>query len=194
MEGLSQRCSEIFVKYKIVPEDERDIYVYGFELLFTTLFSTVSILAAGLFMKKIAEAFIFIAVFFVLRMFSGGYHADTHWGCFLITNAVFFVSTGLEEALRGFPVPVQIVLVLASAVFIWMFAPMVHPNQPLTPEKFSKNRKYTRICLFMAIIMAGLLYALAQARFASSVESAVIMVCMMMVIKQKRRKKYVEIT
>lgn len=194
MEGLSQCCSHILVKYKIIPEDERDIYVYGFELLFTTLFSMLSILAAAICMGKIAQACIFIGVFFVIRMFSGGYHANTHWGCFLITNAVFFISMGMAGMLERIPASVQNVLFLAAAAFIWIYAPVVHPNQPLTPEKIYKNRKYTHVCLFMAIIMTALLYALNQARFAASVESALIMVCVMMVIKQKRRKKYVEVT
>lgn len=194
MEELSQRCSDIFVKYKIVSDAERDIYVYGFELLFTTLFSTISILAAAVFMEKITEAVIFIAVFFVIRMFSGGYHANTHWGCFFITNAVFFVSLALTDRMEGFSTFVRITLFLAAAVFIWIFAPMVHPNQPLTPEKFSKNRRLTHICLFMTIVMTVLLYALDYRRLAVSVGSALMMVCMMMIIKQKRRKKYVEVT
>ena len=51
------------------------IYEYGIQLSLSTLASMCSIVMLGLLLKNPASAFIFLGVFFFLRLFSGGYHA-----------------------------------------------------------------------------------------------------------------------
>lgn len=194
MEVISRRCSQLLIKYQIIPEQERDIYIYGFELLFTTLLSTFSILILSALLDKLLTGFIFIGVFFTMRMFAGGYHAETHWGCFLITNGVFLAYTALTwglERIRN----VYCVMILCAALWhLWVHAPVMHPNQPLTEKKYRNNKKNIRFSIIAVIILTASLYFLNLRGGAASVEAAVVMVCLMMIIKPKRRAKYVEVT
>ena len=54
---------------------KKAIYEYGIQLSLSTLASMCSIVVLGIFLKNPASAFIFLGVFFFLRLFSGGYHA-----------------------------------------------------------------------------------------------------------------------
>lgn len=97
MEWVSRKCSEFLLKNKAIPEDEFEIYVYGFDFLFTTTLSAISILILASPFKSFLNGVIFILTFFIMRMFAGGYHAETHWGCFLVTNTVFLLSLVLDR-------------------------------------------------------------------------------------------------
>ena len=68
---------------------KKAIYEYGIQLSLSTLASMCSIVLLGLLLKNPASAFIFLGVFFFLRLFSGGYHAPTYARCFLLTNSVY---------------------------------------------------------------------------------------------------------
>lgn len=147
MEQLSKMCTEVFLKYKVISDDEFEIYVYGFDLLFTTMLSVVSILILASALSSFLDGIIFILIFFVMRMFVGGYHAETHWGCFIVTNVTFCISLFFYRVLYRLSLYNCIFIFLISVGCIFCWAPIVHPNQPLTAEKYGKNRKYIRICI-----------------------------------------------
>ena len=73
---------------------KKAIYEYGIQLSLSTLASMCSIVLLGLLFKNPASAFIFLGVFFFLRLFSGGYHAPTYTRCFLLTNSVYLTVVG----------------------------------------------------------------------------------------------------
>ena len=73
---------------------KKAIYEYGIQLSLSTLASMCSIVLLGLLLKNPASAFIFLGVFFFLRLFSGGYHAPTYARCFLLTNSVYLAVGG----------------------------------------------------------------------------------------------------
>ena len=55
-----------------------DIYIYGFELLVSSVIETISLLLIGLLTGKFVETVIFIISFSSIRVFSGGYHANSY--------------------------------------------------------------------------------------------------------------------
>ena len=78
------------------------IYEYGIQLSLSTLASMCSIVMLGLLLKNPASAFIFLGVFFFLRLFSGGYHAPTYARCFLLTNSVYLAVVGTSNLIVRF--------------------------------------------------------------------------------------------
>ena len=56
-----------------------DIYIYGFELLVSSVIETISLLLIGLLTGKFVETVIFIISFSSIRVFSGGYHANSYF-------------------------------------------------------------------------------------------------------------------
>ena len=67
-----------------------DIYIYGFELLVSSVIETISLLLIGLCTEKLIDTIIFIISFSSIRVFSGGYHANSYSNsCILFVSSIF---------------------------------------------------------------------------------------------------------
>ena len=194
MEWISRACSMLLCRYDVIRKEEIDIYIYGFGLLFMTLFSVFSILGLSIIMDEISAGFIFITFFFTIRLFTGGYHADTHIGCFVITNLIYVTYLRLGNLMLDLPLYINILAGTVVITYIWSRAPIIHPNQPLSDKKRQNNKRYTHVSLILAIIMIVSFYCLGLLRYAAFLEAIIILTGIMMLIKPGRRKKYVEIT
>ena len=64
------------------PIKKKAVYVYGLELIGSTLASMISIILIALWMNRLLDAFIFLIVFVSFRVVCGGYHAKTYVGAF----------------------------------------------------------------------------------------------------------------
>ena len=64
------------------------IYVYGIELMISSLIGTIVVLTMGILFKSVIESIIFMVSLSLIRFFSGGYHAQTYIRC----NTVFAIS------------------------------------------------------------------------------------------------------
>ena len=136
-----------------ITEDTLDIYVYGFELLISFLFSTSMILLAGILVGKIIETVAFLAVFIFLRSFSGGFHAKTYLICNIVTLSTFsfvmLASHFLDTGYAAF-----IVLSFFGLIILIIWAPIDNPNKIITNEK-KRVFKVVSLVLFAFFVMIG---------------------------------------
>ena len=101
-----------------------------------------SIVMLGLLLKNPASAFIFLGVFFFLRLFSGGYHAPTYARCFLLTNSVYLAVVGTSNLIVRFQLYHLLpVIVVASCVVVMVLSPIRNKRHPLSEKTYRKNRK-----------------------------------------------------
>ena len=121
---------------------KKAIYEYGIQLSLSTLASMCSIVLLGLLSKNPASAFIFLGVFFFLRLFSGGYHAPTYARCFLLTNSVYLAVVGTSCLIVRFQLYHLLpVIVVASCVVVIVLSPVRNKHHPLSEKTYRKNRK-----------------------------------------------------
>ena len=74
----ANRLVNLLKKYHPLPDEERAIYVYGFELLISIITSMISIISVSMLINKPIYSLFFFLFFFILRLFCGGYHASTY--------------------------------------------------------------------------------------------------------------------
>ena len=72
-------------------EFERDVYEYCFEVLLSTFLNLLAIIILAVATGLYLETLCFTISFMTLRGTAGGYHAKTHWGCFLILMLVYAI-------------------------------------------------------------------------------------------------------
>lgn len=129
---------------------KKAIYEYGIQLSLSTLASMCSIVLLGLLFKNPASAFIFLGVFFFLRLFSGGYHAPTYTRCFLLTNSVYLTVVGTSYWIVHFQLYHLLpVIVVASCVVVMVLSPIRNKHHPLSEKTYRKNRK-------IAVVLAAI--------------------------------------
>ena len=103
LELISLYSTKFLASKLNISEDAFSIYKYGFTLLYSMVFSAISIctLSFILFDSPI-YAIIFIFVFVSIRIYSGGFHAKTYLSCFILNNLFFIIIMFVALSMRDF--------------------------------------------------------------------------------------------
>jgi len=145
-----------YVKNNYISENETSSYVYGFEILLSTLLNTLLVLVAALFMHSFIEAIFYMAAFISLRTSGGGYHAKSHRACILTFTVMFIVFCLTINILDGkIPAMYSLFCSMVSAIIIWSVAPVEAPNKPLSSAKRKRYRSISLVvgCVFMVLAL-----------------------------------------
>ena len=155
--GLAKIVTDFFLKNNVIDREDTDVYQYGNEIIISSLFDLLIVLVVGLIYNALINSLLFFVPFFLLRSFSGGYHANTYLKC----KIVFLINISLSLFLSTYASSVyeiySLVLLLLFSIFvIWGFAPIENENKPLSEEEIiinSKRSKIIGIILFVSIII-----------------------------------------
>lgn len=158
---LSNRIADVWVENSVIPNEEKDIYKYGIELLLSILINICFLIFIS-FMGGKPLAWVFYLLSFIpLRTAGGGYHAPTHVACILLSAgmfcAAFLFSVRLSDASAALFCGVTALL---SLTIFWCFAPVAAVNKPLSEGEFFWNRKIVRIlaCVISACILLAIIF------------------------------------
>ena len=147
---ISSSLADRLINAEIVTRESRDVYIYGIEVLLSSLLSTLLILIIGLALNRFVDTLSFLAVFIGLRSFSGGFHANTYLRCAVVTLSVYFAVILLSFYVK---VPQAALLCLApiGVALLAVAAPVRNPNKHLT-ESEAIRHKIISIIIFALII------------------------------------------
>lgn len=144
---LSQKLADMFISAG-APGEDRDIYVYGLDVLLSTALSVICVLAIGAATGRLLATVIFLACFIALRSAAGGYHASTHLRCFLIMLAAYAAAVAPTFLFNASALGVASLPAAAAALAaVLALAPVPHENRPVTPAKF---RQFRLLSLWLA--------------------------------------------
>ena len=156
---ISQIITQKFVTLGIISEDDYEIYKYGFELLIALLSTTIVIILISIFINKFVETILYLVGFFSVRVICGGYHAKHHYTCFVatISSYLLFLLLNICFSSKPYLSLVTGVMTIVSLILIIAFAPIEHPNNPMTEYRKSRNR----LLSFILSIIICLVYFVA---------------------------------
>ena len=147
--AMGNRLARALALSGAVPEDEQELYSYGFFLLLSKGIFLLVTAAFGAMWGVLWESIAFYSLFTLLRGYAGGIHASSESACLLWTTAAMFFSTGL---IRWLEAPEKkaaaLGLLLAGFVGIALLSPLDTPQKPLAPEN---RRFYRRLSLAVAL-------------------------------------------
>lgn len=149
---LSQIIADFLIRQKIVPEEQRGIYEYDFELSISSVIGIIIVLAIGLISGKFWESVVFYIVFCFTRLFTGGYHAPNHLLCKVIFTVTLLLVLAADRLLSGIESYYWFILHFYSLVIVCQFAPIENPNKELS-ERQKVRCKITAI-IAMAVWLA----------------------------------------
>lgn len=142
MEQLANILTNYCVEKNIVSYEKREIYCYGFKLIFSDIINFAIIIVLGLLTNSVIESFCFLITLCGVRIFSGGYHAYSFWVCRL--SMIFtYICVKLSSYLiitYGNRLAWTVVLNMFSVGFMLAFSPIEHPNKPLNRINRRKNK------------------------------------------------------
>ncbi len=124
---IYENITAFCIRKGYVSEEDRELYGYGFDIIFYTIWSTAVLLLVGLVLKRFLATLIIVSVFYTFQSSGGGYHANSHLKCFL------FMLAGLLTGLSFFylnNLPGVLWSLLGLGALVLVFFPLVlHPNK-----------------------------------------------------------------
>lgn len=78
---LSKIIALFLYRKKVIDIKTIPVCKYGFEILISTFMGFLLVCISGIIFNEFLSAMMFYALFVIVRFFTGGYHADTHFKC-----------------------------------------------------------------------------------------------------------------
>ena len=142
---LAQDISFYLIANKIIDIEDRDIYIYGLELLISTLLTSISILILGFFIGEFISAIVYLLVYFLLKSYTGGYHAKHYYECFIYSILFYIILVIIRNVTLAVYQPIfGLISLISSVIIIFEFAPVENKNNPKTKEEIIRNKKIAR--------------------------------------------------
>lgn len=138
-------------------KDEAIIH-FGLNGLLSTIFSFISIILIGLYCDCLMESIIFTISFFFLRIYAGGYHADTPIKCYGTSLAISITVFYIIHRLNLGTMILTFIFILSS-ITVLILSPLDTPNKPLDQEeyKFYKKKTYKIVGIYIILFILTLL-------------------------------------
>ncbi|MFG6369198.1 MAG: accessory gene regulator B family protein [Lachnospiraceae bacterium] len=193
---VSVQLSKFLLQKIKEDKQEQDVYTYGFELIISTIIFFVSIIVISAILSSPISGLVFLITFVPLRLFTGGYHADTYSRCFILSNLTYLLILIIKNLLWACIITrYWYCLLLISYIFIMLKAPVINPAQPINPYKKIRSKKITKIILCFETLWIFLLSYSRKELFCMAVLSICLIAFFMFIadepifIKFKRKGK-----
>lgn len=158
--NLCARITELWCDSEVISESDREEYIYGLELLISTAINLFCLILISFLFGKQQLLLPYLLSFIPVRLFAGGYHARTHWGCVTFTAALYSLTllfVHIIPARASFQV--GYVIALFSLAVIHSLAPVAAINKPLATEEHKVFRKVSQtisLSILLIALVAGL--------------------------------------
>lgn len=146
----SRKISLFFIRHGIVPEGDKEIYDYSFEVLISTVLNFIAIIAIAIISGHIVDTMFFLLGLLPIRLTGGGYHAKTHFRCFLTLMVIYSIFILSLTVLN--PSLLFIVCICLFSVFaVYLLAPVDSKNKRLTVEEKKRLKSVSRILISVEV-------------------------------------------
>ena len=184
---IAVSLSKKLLSCNTISEEIFDIYVYGLELLISSLFSTTVVLLIGILSGCILQTIAFLITFILLRSFTGGFHANTYLLCSVVTFSTFTIVLLLSKFV-SVPFYAYLILAVSGLGIITWVAPVENPNKVLTASK-KLRCKITSIVLFVILIFVGIFTTELLPSVSNAIFFTLLADIILLFIKNKKRKE-----
>lgn len=138
-------------------EYPQEVYRYGMEIILSSLTGCLSVILISALLGDVLEGIIYIAALSLIRLFAGGYHADTYLKCNIITISTFCISLLIHKFYIYNYIAYNPIILAVSATFVLvmliLYAPVENENKPI-PD--SDRPRLKTISIAIATLIFGI--------------------------------------
>lgn len=162
IQRLASNITDFFVRKNVVKKSEYEIYTYGFDLIISGLMNVLLVIGAGIVIDKVWEALLYVCIMIIVRMYTGGYHADTHVMCNIIFLIAFLFSILAMKLVNSFEVSWCIwILQCIGLIIVTRYAPLENRNKKLNMVQKEKYRNIA-VTLYLIFIFVAVVLSIAE--------------------------------
>ncbi|MGO5051066.1 accessory gene regulator B family protein [Lachnospiraceae bacterium LCP25S3_G4] len=136
---IAEGIANFFAHKHLIPEDEKEIIRYGVEISISTIWGYVLLLTTGLLIGRFVDSCIFAILFMWLRLYAGGYHANSYHACSFAMVISMLCALGTAELLRVWNNFIMLLLLgLCCNSIIFIIAPIENVHKKLSSKQKKK--------------------------------------------------------
>ncbi len=136
---ISASCARNIILSGNLHETKETVLEYGCELILTSFIGTFILIVMSIIIGRPLAWVYFLLGFAPHRTVAGGYHADTHSRCYIVTSSMFLIGCAVTYKLIWNRYA-YLGIALFSALLIASLAPVEAGNKPLSEKRFQSNR------------------------------------------------------
>lgn len=186
---LSNQIVDRLCNSGIIPNEQKPIYVYGFEIVISSIIGLLLVLVLSLVSDHFIDGVFFYVVFVVTRTYTGGYHANSYLKCNVVFSTVYILVLVLSELLASmYSIVMHCMILVIYFAAVLGLAPMENLNKPMSDKEISINRTK---CIVLSIIWCSislLLYELSIRR-SLVIALSLFFIAMLMIVEKFRKEE-----
>lgn len=159
IEKLAQKIYNYMSKHIQVDSELEDVYRYGIEVTISSILNICLVMIASVLLGNPLSGLSFLICFIMLRLFCGGYHANSYLKCNSLMVILFVVSHFGAKLLFHYNLTdyrLMSILLMLAFLPIYAFAPVKNKRKPLSERKAKKCRLLS-IIIYILLSLLGLL-------------------------------------
>lgn len=146
--------AQLLEKEDIIQKEDVDVCRYGLEVFTSSFLEIISILIFSAVIGNFFETLIFFIAFIPLRIYAGGYHADTKLKCYLVSLVVYGLFTVILKIL---PESLYMAIILPEVLFtlivVLTASPVIHHHKNVNIIEIHNFRKISMIICITEIFI-----------------------------------------
>lgn len=161
MNYLATRIVNFITEQGVISDDAevQDFYRYGVEISISSFLNIFLVILVGVIIHHFIESVIFLALFILIRSFTGGYHADTYFSCNLLMCTTFIITVIVNYLISSRLSPLMIVvLICITELIVSVLGPIENKNKPIDDSKKTRL-KIIGIVITLLINCIGLVFS-----------------------------------
>ena len=154
---LAEKAVDAFFEHSMITKDDRDLYVYGFFILFSKIIYFIWTVLLGALFGVVVECIVFYVLFSFLREFAGGIHASKEQSCMLWTSVSIMLSVvAIWAGCKCSHTSAFTCLFIVGSVIIVILCPQDSEAKRLSKAERKKYKQKSITCILLIIFGGGL--------------------------------------
>lgn len=153
MKKLTQELSEALYDSGHIKKEDISVCRYGFDVFLASFLEIMSVVILSAFVGNFIDTLLYFLAFIPLRLYAGGYHADTKLRCYAVLLVNYAAFTFLLHMPERFMICFDILVPPISLAMVFFFSPVGHKNKHLNEKE---KAFYRKIAIYIALIYAAL--------------------------------------
>ena len=141
----------------IISDEEVPLLKYGIEVFILSVAEVLSIIIVSVFAGNFAETLLYFVAFIPLRIFAGGYHADTRLRCYFVLMGVYIVFSAM---IKYVPLTDYAMILAACPIYsgamVLLFSPLKSHTKNRSESEKKRYRKVSIIIFAIQIILIAI--------------------------------------
>lgn len=151
----AEEMAFFFVKRGVIEKEDKDVYIYGSELLISEIICTLLVIGISLCTGEFIETLIYLFSYMSIRVYAGGYHASSYSNCITIFNLCYVGVMYVMKIIQLLGLLKILELITFGAIMIiWKLAPVEDLRKPLDEEERYIYRKKARKKVLLLFLFA----------------------------------------